>query len=113
MEGQGDHGKEESCGHVFLASATSTVNKKLDERLSWFAGRRLSKAFSYLILGACHEKVYEAGVIAGQAVPIAIDIDLHDRRQGLGIEVANRESRSSWRDFILKPALGSGLMASS
>jgi putative transposase len=46
------------------------------------------------------EKAREAGIIASQAVLIAIGIDW-GRRQVLGIELANRESRSSWRDFLL------------
>ena len=91
---------EELCGHSFSASAISAINKKLDESLSQFACRRLSEAFPSLILDARYEKVREAGVIAGQAVLIAIGIDW-GRRQVLGIELANRESRSSWRDFLL------------
>ena len=43
----------------------------------------------------------ETGVIASQAVLIAIGIDWDGRRQVLAVELANRESRSSWRDFLL------------
>jgi putative transposase len=39
-------------------------------------------------------------VIQSQAVLIAVGIDWEGRRQILGVELANRESRSSWRDFI-------------
>ena len=53
-----------------------------------------------MILDACYERVREAGVIASQAVPIAIGIDWDGRRQVLAIELANRKSRSSWRDFL-------------
>src|SRR5512135_3436087 len=91
---------EELCGHSFSASSISAINKKLDESLAQFAGRRLSEAFPYLILDARYEKVREAGVIASQAVLIAIGIDWDGRRQVLGVELANRESRSSWRDFL-------------
>jgi transposase-like protein len=45
--------------------------------------------------------VREAGVIASQAVLIAIGIDWDGRRQILAVELANRESRSSWRDFLV------------
>jgi putative transposase len=45
--------------------------------------------------------VREAGVIASQAVLIAIGIDWDGRRQILAVELVNRESRSSWRDFLL------------
>ena len=92
---------EELCGHSFSASAISTINKKLDESLAQFASRRLSEAFPYLILDARYEKVREAGVIAGLAMLIAIGVDWDGRRQVLGVELANRESRSSWRDFLL------------
>lgn len=92
---------EALCGHSFSASSISTINKKLDDSLAQFAGRRLTEAFPYLILDARYEKVREAGVIAGQAVLIAIGIDWDGRRQVLGVELANRESRSSWRDFLL------------
>jgi len=44
--------------------------------------------------------VREGGEIAGQAVLIAIGIDWDGRRQVLGVELASRESRSSWRDFL-------------
>ena len=57
----------------------SAINKKLDESLAQFAGRRLSEPFPYLILDARYEKVREAGVIAGQAVLIAIGIDWDGR----------------------------------
>ena len=92
---------EKLCGHGFSASSISAINKTLDESLAQFASRRLAEPFPYLILDARYEKVREAGVIASQAVLIAIGIDWDGRRQVLGVELANRESRSSWRDFLL------------
>ena len=91
---------EELCGHSFSASAISTINKTMDAALAEFAGRRLEEDFPYLILDARYERVREGGVIASQAVLVAIGIDLEGRRQVLAVELANRESRSSWRDFL-------------
>ncbi len=68
----------------------------LDESLAQFASRRLDEPFPYLILDARYEKVREAGVIASQAVLIAIGIDWDDRRQVLGVELADREIPWSW-----------------
>jgi putative transposase len=51
-----------------------------------------------LIVDARYERIREAGVIVSHAVPIAIDWD--GRCQILGVELANRESRSSWSDFL-------------
>src|SRR5574339_148407 len=45
-------------------------------------------------------RVREAGVIVSQAVLVAVAVDEDGRRQILGVELANRESRSSWRDFL-------------
>jgi transposase-like protein len=92
---------EELCGHSFSAAAISTINKGLDVTLTKFAHRRLTEDYPYLILDARYEKVREDGVIHSQAVLIAIGIGWDGHRQVLGIELANRESQSSWRDFLL------------
>ena len=92
---------EELCGHAFSASAVSAINKRLDETLSAFATRPLAEPFAYLILDARYEKVREGGVVMSQAVLIAVGVDWDGRRQILAVEMANRESRSSWKDFLL------------
>jgi putative transposase len=92
---------EELCGHSFSASAISAINKRLDASLAAFAERRLKEPYPYLILDARYERVREDGVIVSQAVLIAIGIDWEGRRQVLAVELANRESRSSWKDFLL------------
>jgi putative transposase len=92
---------EELCGHEFSASSISAINKTLDESLQAFAERRLGEAYPYLILDARYERVREAGVIASQAVLVAIGVDWEGRRQVLAVDLANRESRSSWKDFLL------------
>src|SRR5690349_11950847 len=92
---------EELCGHSFSASAISAINKRLDESLAQFAARPLTEAYPYLILDARYERVREAGVIRSQAVLIAIGIDWDGRRSILAVDLANRESRSSWKEFLL------------
>jgi putative transposase len=92
---------EELCGHSFSASAISGFNKKLDEELGRFARRKLDCEYPYLILDARYEKVRENGVIRSRAVLVAIGIDWEGRRQMLGVEMANRESSTSWKDFLL------------
>jgi len=92
---------EALCGHSFSASAISAINKSLDEALRAFAERRLSEPYRYLILDARYEKVREAGIIISQAVLIAVAVDGDGQRQIIGVDLANRESRTSWRDFLL------------
>lgn len=91
---------EELCGHTFSASTISRINKSLDATLKRFAERRLEEAYPYLILDARYEKVRLDGVIQSQAVLLAIGINWDGRRQVLGTELSNRESRSSWKEFL-------------
>ena len=93
---------EELCGHSFSASAISAINKSLDEALERFASRQLEEAYPYVILDARYEKVREDGVIRSMAVQIAIGINWEGQRQVLAVEAANRESQSSWKDFLLR-----------
>jgi len=92
---------EELCGHEISASTISRLNGKLDEELGRFAKRRLTDPYPYVILDARYEKVREDGVIAPQAVMIAIGVDWEGRRNVLAVELANRESLSSWKEFCL------------
>jgi putative transposase len=91
---------EELCGHGFSASSISAINKTLDDELKAFCERRLSEPYPYLIVDARYERVREAGVITSQAVLVAVAVDWEGRRQVLGVTLANRESRSSWKDFL-------------
>lgn len=93
---------EELCGHSFSASAISAINKSLDEALERFASRQLEEAYPYVILDARYEKVRENGVIRSMAVQIAIGINWEGQRQVLAVETANRESQSSWKEFLLR-----------
>ncbi len=93
---------EELCGHAFSASAISAINKGLDDALARFAERPLDEPVPYLILDARYEKIREAGVICTQAVLVAIGINWDGRRQVLAVELANRESQSSWREFLVR-----------
>ena len=93
---------EELCGQSFSASTISNIVKRLDADLAAFARRRLEEPFPYLILDARYERVREAGVIGSQAVLVALGIDWDGRRQVLAVELANRESASSWKAFLLQ-----------
>ena len=92
---------EELCGPEFSASAMRSINKTLDESLEKFAQRPLEEPYPYLILDARYEKVREDGVIRSQAVQIAIGSHEEGRRQILAVELANRESQTSWREMLL------------
>jgi putative transposase len=44
--------------------------------------------------------VREAGVVRRRAVLVALGINTDGRRCVLGVELANRESRTTWKDFL-------------
>ena len=91
---------EELCGHDFSASTISNINKMLDSQLQLFAQRRLERPYPYVILDARYEKVRTEGAIASQAILVAIGINQDGKKEILGVELANRESRASWKDFL-------------
>lgn len=93
---------EELCGHEFSASAVSRATRVLDDQLRSFAERPLDEAYPYLILDARYERVREGGVVCRRAVLIAIGINNDGRRCVLGVELANRESKTTWRDFLVR-----------
>ena len=92
---------EELCGHGFSASTVSAITVQLDAELERFMTRPLNEEYAYLILDARYERVREAGVIRSRAVLVALGIDWEGRRQVLAVALADRESTTSWRDFLL------------
>jgi transposase-like protein len=92
---------EELCGHEFSASTISRVTEQLDGELKKFARRPLEEDYPYLVLAARYEKIRQDGVIGSQAVQVAIGINWEGRRCVLAVEMANRESASSWKEFLL------------
>ena len=92
---------EELCGHSFSASSISEITKKLDGQLEAFAKRRLEEAYPYVMVDARYERIREHGTIQNRAVLIAIGINNEGRRCILGVELADRESRTSWTGFFV------------
>lgn len=69
---------------------------------SGYASRSLEEDYPYLSLDARYEKVREDGVVQSQAILVAIGIHGEGKRQILVVELAQRESRSSWKDLLLR-----------
>jgi putative transposase len=91
---------EELCGHEFSSSTISRIVQQLDTELEKFARRRLEEPYPYLVLDARYEKVREDGAVRSQAVLVAIGINWEGRGSVLAVELASRESVSSWKDLL-------------
>ena len=91
---------EQLCGHEFSASSISSIVAKLDEQLKQFAERRLEEDYPYLVVDARYERVREGGVVRSRAVLVAIGINWDGRRSVLAVEIASRESHTSWREML-------------
>ena len=92
---------EELCGHEFSSATISRIVGQLDAELEKFARRRLEEPYPYLVLDARYEKVREDGAVRSQAVLVAIGISWEGRRSVLAVELASRESVSSWKELLL------------
>ena len=92
---------EELVGHRFSSSSVSRLVVKLDDELAMWANRQLPAPFPYLILDARYERVRLNGCVRSQAVQVAIGIDERGFRHILGVELAEKESTSSWQDFLV------------
>ena len=91
---------EELCGHEFSSATISRIVQQLDTELEKFAQRRLEEPYPYLVLDARYEKVREDGAVRSQAVLIAIGISWEGKSSVLAVELASRESASSWRELL-------------
>ena len=91
---------ETLCGHAFSASTISGLNKTLDEQLVRFSNRRLDQDYPYVIVDARYERVREDGHVQSRAVLVALGINWEGRREVLGVELANRETETSWKGFL-------------
>jgi len=93
---------EELCGTKFSAGTVSNINKNLDAKLKKFAERKLDESFPYLFLDATYKKVREDGIVRSQAIFTALGVTWEGRRQILAVELSNRETKTTWKEFILK-----------
>jgi putative transposase len=91
---------EELCGHEFSSATISRIVQQLDAELEKFARRRLEESYPYLVLDARYEKVREDGTVRSQAVLVAIGMSWEGKRSVLAVELASRESVSSWKELL-------------
>lgn len=100
MQGVSTRNVQSHYRRAVWARVLQRYHQTLDEELQQFATRKLEKDYPYLVLDARYEKVREDSVIRSRAVQIAIGINWDGRRCVLPVELARRESASTWKDFL-------------
>ena len=98
---------EELIGSEVTSMQVSRAAKELDEVLSAWRERQLSKT-PYLILDARYEKVRHGGRVIDCAVLVAVGISASGHRSVLGCSVSLSEAETHWREFM-NSLVGRGL----
>ena len=87
---------EALCGLEVSRSQVSALSERLDEELSAWRLRPLTKAYPYLVIDARYERIRRSGQVVSQGVLVAVGISADGYREVLGVWVAESESESSW-----------------
>jgi putative transposase len=90
----------ELFGDALSHETVSRYVMELDRELEPWRERLLEERYPYLMLDARYEKVRVDHRIVDLAVLVAIGISESGHRQVLGVEVAHRETRTSWGEFV-------------
>jgi len=90
---------EELCGVDVTSMQVSRAAALLDETLDAWRTRRL-EAMRYVYLDAQYQKVRHGGQVIDCAVLMGIGVDVHGKRQVLGVSVVLSEAEAHWRAFL-------------
>lgn len=91
---------EELCGFGVSPAEVSRCAALLDEELSCWRGRRLDRAYPYVLLDARYEKVRHGGSVVDCAVLLALGVRDDGKRELLGASVKLSEAEVHWREFL-------------
>lgn len=91
---------EALCGHSLSKSAVSAMSADLMEGVNEWLLRPLPESFACIMLDATYVKIRENGRVVSRAVLIALGIGNGGEREVIGVQVADRENRAYWGDFI-------------
>jgi transposase-like protein len=80
--------------------AVSRIAKRLDEELSAWRGRTLTRTYPYLYLDATFLKAIWAGAAEDVALLTAVGVDEKGYREVLAVQAAPGERTEVWRDLL-------------
>lgn len=92
---------EQLCGEKVSKSMVSELTKKLDPIVKEWSQKPLNKQYyQYVYVDAMYIKVREYHKVVSKAVYIALGVNSEDRREILGFQIADAETKLSWSEFF-------------
>lgn len=92
---------EELCGRSFSKQAVSEACAELDGAVEAFRTRRIEQPYLFAMADATYLKVREDRRIVSKALMVAIGLTPAGTKEIIGFCLADAETHSSWRDFLL------------
>ena len=91
---------ETLCGTSFSKSTVSEVCKELDAIVNEFKNRQLNGVYPFLLVDATYLKARENHRITSKALMIAVALTDEGKREIIGFDVFDNESKETWRTFF-------------
>src|SRR5690625_4106548 len=92
---------EQLCGEKVSKSMVSDLTKNLDPIVKEWSGRSLDRQYyNYVYVDAMYIKVREHHRVVSKAVYIALGVNSQDKREILGFQIADQESKIGWSGFF-------------
>ena len=91
---------ETLCGTSFSKSTVSEVCKDLDGIVDEFKNRPLDGIYPFMYVDATYLKVRENHRITSKALMVALAMTDEGKREIVGFEVYDNESKETWRTFM-------------
>lgn len=88
------------CGTTFYKSTVSALCSNLDDQVLDFNRRPLTQKYAFVYANAILFKVHHGHVVTSNSLLVAIGIDPSGRREVLGFDIGDSESKSAWMDFF-------------
>lgn len=91
---------ESLCGKEFSKSSVSKACEILDIEVTEFKNRRLTSNYPFVMVDATYFKVREDHKVVSKAMMIAVGITERGKKEVIGLETYENESKSTWVSFL-------------
>jgi len=91
---------KELCGESFSKSTVSEICRELDVQVNEFKERPLTERYPFVIVDALYIKVREDRRVNSKAFQVAIGFNPNGKREVIGFEICDSETKDSWVSFL-------------